>query len=76
MIVLMPQIGMTMMEGTITEWLAEEGAKVTKGQPLLEITTEKLSNEIEATATGTLKLIAKAGETIACGEAIAEIIED
>lgn len=74
--VLMPQIGMTMMEGTINEWLVEDGAKVEKGQPLLEISTEKLTNEIEATASGTLKILAQADETIACGEEIAEIIED
>jgi pyruvate dehydrogenase E2 component (dihydrolipoamide acetyltransferase) len=73
--VVMPQIGMTMQEGTIVEWLAEDGAQVQKGEEMLEITTEKLSNTIEATATGTLKIIAQEGAIIPCGEAIAEIIE-
>jgi pyruvate/2-oxoglutarate dehydrogenase complex dihydrolipoamide acyltransferase (E2) component len=73
--VVMPQIGMTMQEGTIVKWLAEDGAQVQKGEEMLEITTEKLSNTIEATATGTLKIIAQEGAIIPCGEVIAEIIE-
>jgi pyruvate/2-oxoglutarate dehydrogenase complex dihydrolipoamide acyltransferase (E2) component len=73
--VVMPQIGMTMQEGTIVKWLAKDGAQVQKGAEMLEITTEKLSNTIEATATGTLKIIAQEGEIIPCGEVIAEIIE-
>jgi pyruvate/2-oxoglutarate dehydrogenase complex dihydrolipoamide acyltransferase (E2) component len=73
--VVMPQIGMTMQEGTIVKWLAEDGAQVQKGAEMLEITTEKLSNTIEATATGKLKIIAQEGEIIPCGEVIAEIIE-
>jgi pyruvate dehydrogenase E2 component (dihydrolipoamide acetyltransferase) len=73
--VVMPQIGMTMQEGTIVKWLVEDGASIQKGEEVLEITTEKLSNTIEATATGTLKIIAQEGEIIPCGEVIAEIIE-
>lgn len=74
--VLMPQIGMTMTEGTINEWKVADGEKVEKGQPLLEIETEKLSNDIEAPATGVLKIIVQAGEDAECGAEIAEIIED
>jgi len=73
--VLMPQIGMTMQEGTIEKWLVEDGAHIEKGQPMMEISTEKLSNEIESTATGTFKIIAQEGDVIKCGEEIAEIIE-
>ena len=49
-----------------------------KGEPLYQIITEKLDNEIEAVATGTLKIIKKADpeDFIPCGEEIAEIIED
>lgn len=74
--VLMPQIGMTMVEGTITKWIVSDGAHVTKGDPMMEIATEKLENEIEVTATGTIKLLAQEGDCVACGEVIAEIIED
>ena len=73
--VVMPQIGMTMQEGTINKWLVADGAGIEKGQPMLEITTEKLENEIEAPASGTLKHIASEDDLIACGEIIAEIIE-
>lgn len=71
--VIMPQIGMTMQEGTISKWLVADGATVEKGQPLLEIETEKLTNEIESTEAGTIKLIAKEGDIIPCGDVIAEI---
>jgi len=73
--VLMPQIGMTMQEGTITQWYKADGDKVEKGEPLFQIETEKLTNDIESTASGTLKIIAKEGETILCGEEIGEIEE-
>jgi pyruvate/2-oxoglutarate dehydrogenase complex dihydrolipoamide acyltransferase (E2) component len=73
--VVMPQIGITMQEGTIVKWLMEDGAQVQKGEEMLEITTEKLSNTIEATASGALKIIAQEGTIIPCGEVIAEIIE-
>lgn len=76
MIVLMPQIGMTMTEGTIDQWLIGDGEKVEKGQPLFEISTEKLTNEIEAPATGTLRIIVQEGEDAECGAEVAEIIED
>lgn len=70
---LMPQIGMTMIEGTIENWKKAEGETVTKGEVILEISTEKLTNDIEAPETGTLHIIAHEGETITCGEPIAEI---
>lgn len=73
--VIMPQIGMTMQEGTIEKWLVEDGAKIEKGQPMLEISTEKLTNEIEAPATGIFKSIAQEGDIIPCGDEIAEITE-
>ena len=45
--VVMPQLGMTMQEGTLEKWLVKDGDTVEKGQPMMEITTEKLTNEIE-----------------------------
>lgn len=74
--VLMPQIGMTMVEGTILSWSKSEGDKVKKGETLFTIETEKLTNDIEATASGTLKIIVPEGESAKCGEEIAEIIND
>ena len=70
---LMPQIGMTMIEGTIESWKKAEGEMVTKGEIILEISTEKMVNEIESPADGILHIIAKEGDIIACGEPVAEI---
>ena len=44
----MPQLGLTMEEGTVERWLKAEGDAVKAGEPLLEITTDKLTNEVEA----------------------------
>ncbi len=72
--VLMPQIGMTMVEGSIEKWLKNTGDHVEKGEVLLEFTTEKLTNELEAPDSGILKILAQEGEIIACGEVVAEIL--
>lgn len=72
--VLMPQIGMTMVEGTIEKWLKNDGDHVEKGEVILEFTTEKLTNELEAPGSGIIKILAQEGEIIACGEVIAEIV--
>lgn len=72
--VLMPNLGMSMKEGTIAKWLKKEGDVVEKNEPILEITTEKLTNQVPAPEAGVLtKIIAQEGDVIACGEAIAEI---
>lgn len=72
----MPQIGMTMVEGTIETWLKNDGDHVEKDEDIMEFFTEKMSNTVKAPASGTLKTIAKEGEIIPCGEPIAEIEED
>ena len=59
----MPQLGLTMEEGTVTSWAVKEGDTVKKDDVLLEVTTDKLSNEIQSEYDGTiLKLVAKEGE--------------
>ncbi|MEY7999164.1 dihydrolipoamide acetyltransferase family protein [Clostridium sp. Mt-5] len=50
----MPQLGLTMTEGTIINWLKQVGDTVKKGEPLLEIETDKLTSEIESEADGVL----------------------
>lgn len=63
--ILMPQLGLTMEEGTVEEWVKHEGDEVKKGDVLLNITTDKLSNEIEAEEDGVLlKIVAQEGEDI------------
>lgn len=63
--VLMPQLGLTMEEGTVSEWKKHEGDAVKTGEVLLEITTDKLTNEIMSEHDGVLlKIVAKEGEDI------------
>lgn len=73
--IIMPQVGMTMQEGVITEWKRKDGEGVKKGEILYSFTTEKLENEIEAPVSGTLKIFVNEGESAKCGAEIAEIIE-
>ena len=63
----MPKLGMEMTEGVLSRWLVEDGATVEKGQPIYEIETEKVQNEIPATEAGKLRQIAQAGVTYAVG---------
>lgn len=61
----MPQLGLTMEEGTVAQWLKQEGDTVKKGDVLLEITTDKLTSEIESEEDGVLiKIVAKEGEDV------------
>ena len=61
----MPQLGLTMEEGTVIEWYKEEGSEIKIGDILLTIETDKLTNDIESEAEGVLlKRLAKEGETL------------
>ena len=66
-----------MESGTIVRWLKAEGDTVEKGEPLYELDTEKVTQEVEADASGTvLKILAGEGEEIEVGKAIAVIGEE
>ncbi|MBC8247084.1 MAG: hypothetical protein H8E81_05815 [Deltaproteobacteria bacterium] len=52
--IIMPKWGHTMEEGKITKWLKQEGDQVVKGEELFEVETEKITNTVEATASGIL----------------------
>lgn len=65
--ILLPKIGFSMTEAQIAEWLAEDGAAVTEGQPLLLLEADKSANEVEAPASGTLRIHAEAGQTYEVG---------
>ena len=73
MTVLMPQVGMTMLEGTIEPWKKQTGDFVEKGEMILEFSTEKLTNELAAPESGILKILVKEGKIAACGVSVAEI---
>lgn len=61
----MPQLGLTMEEGTVTRWVKQEGDPVKAGEVILEITTDKLTSEVESEFDGILlKIVAQEGEDI------------
>jgi pyruvate dehydrogenase E2 component (dihydrolipoamide acetyltransferase) len=69
-----PTLGMDMEEATIVRWLVEEGAEVKKGDPILEIDTDKTSFEIEAPADGAIRAIrGEVGETLPVGATLAYV---
>src|SRR5262249_44835447 len=68
-----PKLGMSMDEAKLVEWLVEDGAQVAEGAPLYEIETDKATQEVEAPASGTLKIIEPKGETYEVGHLIATI---
>jgi pyruvate/2-oxoglutarate dehydrogenase complex dihydrolipoamide acyltransferase (E2) component len=73
--VIMPKIGFSMEEGVLAEWLASDGGEVRQGQALYSLESDKSIQEIEAPASGRLKIIAPAGETYRVGHVLAEIAE-
>src|SRR5438094_19252 len=74
--VVMPKLSPTMEEGQLTRWLKKEGDKVSMGEPLAEIDTDKATMEMQALSSGTLrKIIVQEGETAPLGQPIAIIGE-
>jgi pyruvate dehydrogenase E2 component (dihydrolipoamide acetyltransferase) len=72
----MPKVDMVMDEGTLVEWLKEEGDPVKKGEPLFIILTDKANIEIEAPAEGVLAgVVAQPGDVIPVTEVLAYILE-
>ncbi len=72
----MPKWGIEMQEGTITAWHAEPGGRVAKGDPLLDVETEKIVNSVEAPIGGMLRrILAGPGETRAVGTLIGVFAE-
>ena len=73
----MPRFGLTMESGFIEKWFKEEGEKVKEGEPLLEVSSEKITNEVVSPASGILlKIIGKEKEEIKVGTVIAIIGEE
>jgi pyruvate dehydrogenase E2 component (dihydrolipoamide acetyltransferase) len=72
--VVMPKMGESLQEGTITKWLKKEGDKVERDEMLLEISTDKVDTEVPSPVTGILaQLVGKENETIEVGKVIAYI---
>src|SRR6267143_6794714 len=74
--VVMPKLSPTMEEGQLSRWLKKEGDKVSMGEPLAEIDTDKATMEMQALANGVLrKILIKEGESAPLGQMIAIIAE-
>ena len=73
-VVKMPQLGESIVEGTVARWLKQPGDAVAKLEPLLEISTDKIDTELPAPAAGILlQIVAAEGATVAVGGALAYI---
>src|SRR5260221_14624267 len=72
----MPKLSPTMEEGQLARWLKKEGDKVSMGEPLAEIDTDKATMEMQALSTGVLrKILINEGESVPLGQPIAIIGE-
>jgi pyruvate dehydrogenase E2 component (dihydrolipoamide acetyltransferase) len=72
--VLMPRLSDSMEEGTVLKWLVDKGGEVKRGQPLVEIETDKANMTYDADTDGVLvEVLAQEGDTLAIGEPIARI---
>src|SRR5919206_1435597 len=72
--VVMPKLSPTMEEGQLSRWLKKEGDKVSVGEPIAEVDTDKATMEAQALAEGVLrKIIVPEGETVPLGQVIAII---
>src|SRR5437764_6719798 len=72
----MPQLGETIVEGTILKWLKREGDSVDRDEPLFEISTDKVDTEVPSPVAGTVrKILVDEGTTVPVGTALMEIDE-
>ncbi len=72
--VVMPQMGVSVSEGTITRWLKQEGEQVEADEPLLEISTDKVDTEVPSPASGTLtQILVQEGATVDVGTKLGQI---
>ena len=72
--VVMPQMGESIVEGTLTKWLKKAGERVERDEPLFEISTDKVDTEIPSPAAGTLaEVLVEEGQTVAINTVVAKI---
>jgi len=75
--IVMPKLGLTMTEGKIVEWKFKEGDPVGQGEILFVLETEKVTYEVEATASGILaRILAQGGETVPVGTVIGYLVQE
>jgi pyruvate dehydrogenase E2 component (dihydrolipoamide acetyltransferase) len=72
--VVMPQMGVSVSEGTVTKWLKQEGETVEADEPLLEISTDKVDTEVPSPGSGVVtQILVQEGETVEVGTKLAQI---
>ena len=72
--VVMPQMGVSVSEGTITKWLKQVGDSIQRDEPLLEISTDKVDTEVPSAAEGVVtQILVQEGETVEVGTVLAII---
>ncbi len=75
--VVMPQMGESIVEGTLTKWLKKAGRAVERDEPLFEISTDKVDTEIPSPAAGTLaEVLVEEGKTVGINTIVARIDEN
>src|SRR5579883_1147364 len=74
--VVMPQMGESIVEGTLTKWLKKKGEHVERDEPLFEISTDKVDTEIPSPGAGVLSdILVDEGKTVAIGTVVGKIGE-
>ena len=72
--VVMPQMGVSVSEGTVTKWLRQVGEPIQRDEPLLEISTDKVDTEVPSPAEGVVaQILVQEGETVEVGTVLALI---
>jgi pyruvate/2-oxoglutarate dehydrogenase complex dihydrolipoamide acyltransferase (E2) component len=75
--VILPKWGLTMEEGTVSEWRKQEGDAVAEDDIIADVETDKITNELPAPASGVIaKILVAAGETVEVGTVLALIAAD
>ncbi|MDX6490699.1 MAG: hypothetical protein QOD43_944, partial [Gaiellaceae bacterium] len=75
--VVMPQMGVSVSEGTITKWLKQEGEKIAADESLLEISTDKVDTEVPSPGEGIVQqILVQEGETVEVGTKLAVIVPE
>lgn len=71
--ILLPKLGFAMTEGQVAEWMFGDGEAVKEGEVLFLLEADKSANEVEAPATGTLRIVAEEGVTMQVGDVLGYI---
>ena len=71
--VTLAQLSISMEDGKVTKWLVEDGARVSLGQPVVEVETDKATIEVEAPADGHIRIVAAEGDVVVVDGVLAEL---